>query len=137
VDSGVLNGRLMTVFGWPLHVGADFNPRSLRNFPMQANGAEMLRLATCYATEDGLQIGALVHDAMLVIAPLERLESDIECARNCMARASRDVLDGFELRTEATVICFPDRYQDPRGVQMWRRVLELATTWETAQQGAA
>jgi hypothetical protein len=29
-----------TVFGWTLHIGDDSNPRSVRNFPMQANGAE-------------------------------------------------------------------------------------------------
>ena len=37
-------GSLHTVFGWHVHVGEKSNPRSLRNFPMQANGAEMMRL---------------------------------------------------------------------------------------------
>ena len=45
VDKAMLTGSLHTVFGWHLHVGEKPNPRSLRNFPMQANGAEMLRLA--------------------------------------------------------------------------------------------
>src|SRR5215467_7199288 len=45
VDHAMLNGELHTVFGWTIHVGPRANPRSLRNFPMQANGAEMLRLA--------------------------------------------------------------------------------------------
>src|SRR3954464_13305113 len=57
-------------FGWPLHVGAAFNPRSLANFPMQANGAEMLRLACCLATERGIRVCAPVHDALLIEAPL-------------------------------------------------------------------
>ena len=47
VDAGQLGGRLTTVFGWQLHVGPKARPTSLRNFPMQANGAEMLRLACC------------------------------------------------------------------------------------------
>src|SRR5262245_10928354 len=50
LDTAVLTGKLHTVFGWQIHVGADTNPRALRNFPMQANGAEMLRLACCIAT---------------------------------------------------------------------------------------
>ena len=53
VSSAVLTGGISTVFGWRLNVGADFNPRSLMNFPMQANGAEMLRLACCLADEFG------------------------------------------------------------------------------------
>ena len=45
VDYAMLYGYLHTVFGWTIHIGSEANPRSLRNFPMQANGAEMLRLA--------------------------------------------------------------------------------------------
>ena len=37
-----------TVFGWRVRVPAVPNARSLRNFPMQANGAEMLRLAVAW-----------------------------------------------------------------------------------------
>jgi hypothetical protein len=66
VDSAVLHGSLQTVFGWRIHVVAGFNARSLRNFPMQANGAEMLRLACCLATERGVEICAPVHDAVTV-----------------------------------------------------------------------
>src|SRR5262249_30715463 len=44
-DFAMLRGYLETVFGWRVHVGKDANPRSLRNFPLQANGAEILRLA--------------------------------------------------------------------------------------------
>ena len=43
----MLHGSLHTVFGWHAH-RRDTNPRSLRNFPMQANGAEMLRLAAAW-----------------------------------------------------------------------------------------
>jgi hypothetical protein len=43
LNHAMLHGSLHTVFGWTVHVGEEPNPRSLRNFPMQANGAEMLR----------------------------------------------------------------------------------------------
>ena len=43
VDHAMLHGSLHAVFGWHVHVGENPNPRSLRNFPMQANGAEMMR----------------------------------------------------------------------------------------------
>src|SRR5262245_66690632 len=62
VDTAMLTGSLHTVFGWQVHVGENSNPRSLRNFPMQANGAEMLRLACCLATERGIELVAAVPD---------------------------------------------------------------------------
>jgi hypothetical protein len=41
----MLGGKLQTVFGWVLRTGPGPNPLSLRNFPVQANAAEVLRLA--------------------------------------------------------------------------------------------
>ena len=35
-------------FGWQIHTRDEINDRSLRNFPMQANGAEMLRIACIF-----------------------------------------------------------------------------------------
>jgi hypothetical protein len=127
VNHAMLYGRLHTVFGWHIHVDENPNPRSLRNFSMQANGAEMLRLACCLATECGIEVCAPVHDAVLICAPLDRLEDDIASMRAAMAEASKIVLAGFELRTDAKSIRYPDRYQDPRGTEMWNRVIELIT----------
>jgi hypothetical protein len=125
VDHALIHGSIHTVFGWRLRIAASPNPRSLRNFPMQGNGAEMLRLACCLATERGIEICAPVHDAVLICAPLDRLEHDTAAMRAAMAEASRIVLDGFELRTDVMRVCHPDRFQDPRGERMWRQVMEL------------
>jgi hypothetical protein len=64
---------------------------------MQANGAEMLRLACCLATERGVEVCAPIHDAVLIIAPDGEIEDSIATARAAMAEASRTVLGGFEL----------------------------------------
>jgi DNA polymerase-1 len=128
VDYAMLTGKLHTVFGWDVHVGENPNPRSLRNFPCQANGSELLRLACCLATERGIEVCAPVHDAVLICAPLERLEEDIARMQTAMVEASRIVLNGFELRTECTdqsVVRYPDRYMDSRGKIMWDRVMTL------------
>jgi hypothetical protein len=137
VDHAMARGALHTVFGWTVHVGADApkkpdrnhiasaNPRSLRNFPMQANGAEMLRLACCLATERGIEVCAPVHDAVLICAPLDRLDADIAGMRAAMAEASRIVLNGFELGTDVAIVRYPDRYSDKRGVKMWNEVTSL------------
>jgi hypothetical protein len=134
LDHAMLHGSLHTVFGWRVHVGEISNPRSLRNFPMQANGAEMLRLACCLGVERGIQICAPVHDAVLICAPEQDVDADVETMRAAMAEASRIVLGGFELGTDVKVTRWPDRYADERGAIMWSRVMGLigedSRTWE-------
>jgi len=125
VDHAMLLGRLHTVFGWQVHRGSNPNPRSFRNFPMQANGAEMLRLACCYATEAGIEVCAPVHDALLIEAQATDIVAAVYQTQEAMARASAAVLGGFRLRSEAKVVVHPDRYDDERGRVMWSQVTAL------------
>jgi hypothetical protein len=124
-DFAMLHGYLETAFGWRVHVGPDANPRSLRNFPMQANGAEMMRLACCLATERGLAVCCPVHDALLVEGPADRIADVAAEARRAMREASELVLPGFPLRADAKVVRHPDRYLDERGRRMWETVWGL------------
>jgi hypothetical protein len=127
VDHAVLVGHLHTVFGWQVHCGPEANPRGFRNYPMQANGADMLRLACCLATERGVWVCAPVHDALLIEAPAGEIERAVATTEAAMREASALVLGGFTLRSdpEPKVIYHPDRYTDPRGEQMWRTVMDL------------
>jgi DNA polymerase I-like protein with 3'-5' exonuclease and polymerase domains len=122
VDFASLYGKLWSTFGWTVRITKDFNPRFLRNFPMQSNGAEMLRLACCFAVERGVRLCAPIHDAILIEAPIDQLEEHVIIAQQAMADASAAVLNGFRLRTEAKTIRYPDRYMDKRGVKMWNTV---------------
>jgi hypothetical protein len=125
VDHAMLRGQLHTVFGWTLRVTDAANARSLRNYPMQGNGAEMLRLACILATERGVAVVAPIHDALLIEAPLDELDQVVAETQAAMAAASRIVLTGFELRSDVKLIRYPDRYQDGRGRRMWELVQEL------------
>ena len=125
VDHAMLFRRLHTVFGWNLFVGPDANPRSLANFPCQANGAEMLRLACCLIVERGIQLLAPIHDAVMVEGPADEIDAVVAETQAAMCEAGRIVLDGFELRTDADVVVYPDRYEDERGVVMWGRVNDI------------
>jgi DNA polymerase I len=125
VDDAILKGSIRTVFGWQMRVTAEFNPRSLRNFPMQGNAAEMMRLACCLATEGASRSARQIHDAVMIMAPLERLDDDVAAMQVAMGEASRVVLEGYELETDVKVVRYPDRYMDPRGEVMWRRVMQL------------
>jgi len=135
VDHAKLTGKLHTCFGWALHGCCDANPRSLRNYQMQAHGAEMLRLACCLATERGVEVCAPVHDALLIVAPINEIEAAITVTRAAMAEASHIVLDGFEVRTEAKVTRYPKRFTDKRGTRMWNEVTQLIEEAEAVEAG--
>jgi DNA polymerase I len=104
---------------------------------MQANGAEMLRLACCLVTERGIEVCAPIHDALLIAAPLSRLDHDIAVTRAAMAEASVTVLAGFELKTDVSIVRFPDRYCDQRGAVMWDRVWKIIAEMDGMAQLAA
>ncbi len=125
VDHAMLHGKLWTVFGWTVHTGTNPNPRFLRNFLMQGNGAEMLRLACCMLVEAGIKVCAPVHDAVLIEAPLEVLPETIRQSQQILSDTSAIVLDGFHLRSDADIYRYPERYMDDRGKQMWQTVTNI------------
>jgi hypothetical protein len=137
VDHAMLYGRIWTVFGWTLHTGPEVNVRSLRNFPVQANGAEMLRLACCLATERGIRVCAPVHDALLIEAPLTEIEASVAATQAAMVEASTVVLSGFALRSDAQIVRYPDRYIDERGRRMWDAVLDVVSELQEATSFAS
>jgi DNA polymerase I len=126
--------KLHTVFGWTVRPDPERpNPRSLRNFPLQANGAEMLRLACCLATERGVQVIAPIHDALMIESSIENLPEQIALAKAAMSEASRFVLGGFELRVKGKIVQYPDRFTESRGEKMWNTVLRLVEKVEAKQ----
>jgi DNA polymerase-1 len=124
IGRATVSKRIHTGFGWSRHVGSKVAPTVIQNFPIQATGAEMLRLACCFVTEAGINVCAPVHDALCVEAPDEELEEVVEATRSAMARASRIVLGGVEVATDAEMVRWPNRYADARGRLMWSRAME-------------
>jgi len=121
----LLTGRLQTVFGWRVSVGPDANPRFLRNFPVQANGAEMLRLACCLVTEAGISVCATLHDALLIEAPLSMLDAAIAKTEQAMSEASEIVLHRFRLRTAVQTVPYPETLGDPKDRAIWAFIDEV------------
>ncbi len=122
---GLLQRQLQSVFGWMIAISADANTRFLRNFPMQANGAEMLRLACCLVTESRVRVCFPLHDALLIEAPLDNLDVAVATTEQLMGEASQLVLDGFALRTKAKLIVHPQRLSDGRGQSIWRAIEQV------------
>lgn len=122
-DFAQLHGRICTRYGWGLHFTLRTKDRSVRNFPCQANGAEMMRLAAIYATSAGIKVCAPVHDAFLIEAPEPEIVKEVTRMQACMARASAGVLSGFELKTEVDIVRYPERFG--RGNAMWDLAMEF------------
>jgi DNA polymerase-1 len=59
----------------------------------------------------------------------------LEATRAAMAEASRVVLDGLEVGTDVDVVEWPNRYADPRGRVMWKRVTEILDRGQQGQAG--
>jgi DNA polymerase-1 len=125
-DAGIQARELFTVFGWRMRVRRDANERTLRNYPMQGNGAEMLRLACIYAIQRDVPIIAPVHDAILIEAPRDSVAEVTAAMVECMKDASRVVLGGPTVRVDVKdPLFYPDRYIDGRGEALWANTLRL------------
>jgi len=120
-----LGGKLWTNYGWQIKADRVVKDRSIRNFPMQAHGSEMLRIACILMASENIHICCTIHDAVLIEAPSQEIRSTVQRAQELMAEASRLVLYGFALGTDVNEIQSPCRYMDDRGIAMWNLVMPL------------
>jgi DNA polymerase I-like protein with 3'-5' exonuclease and polymerase domains len=129
-DYAQIYGQLTATFGWKLHFDQGTKIRTLRNFPMQANGAEMMRSACVFAASAGVTLVAPIHDALCIEADENEIDHAVWLTQKAMRKASELVLEGFELRTEKLVIRYPDKFPETRGAAIWGWVLDQCKTFE-------
>lgn len=124
---GLLGLRLETCFGWPIQVEAGtVKANTFLNWPMQAHGAEMMRVACILAVERGLKLCAPIHDALLIESSNDQIETDVRKLKECMSEASEGVLGtGKICRVDAEIVKYPDRYMDEQGQEMWDKIMML------------
>jgi DNA polymerase-1 len=127
-----ITGGMCTPLGWRMPVDAETSSTALSNFPMQAACADIMRLAATFMVDEGLALCATVHDAVLIEAPIERINTDVEVARSCWRRASEIVLGDFGLDADSKIVCYPDVYHDEDGEEMWTRLLNILDELELA-----
>jgi len=129
IVTALFSGVMTTKFGWRRQILTGPNVRSIQNWPVQSHAAEMMRAAAIAATEVGLGICCPIHNAFLLQAPLDKLETDIAALRAIMSAAGAAVI-GTSVETEVKIIKPPARYMDERGAEMWTRVMALLDTVE-------
>src|SRR5262249_43174031 len=125
-DLAMIRGYIRTSLGWQMHVRSDTNPRTIRNFPMQATGSDIMRLACCLATEAGIMVCAPVHDCLVIEAAIEEIDETVRQTQAIMQRAGEIILRGFKLRTDTVIVCHPDCYVvNKSSAEMWQTILRL------------
>jgi hypothetical protein len=127
---------IVCTLGWSLTAtGRPGEERTFLNFPMQANGAELMRLVIIRAGAAGLRLIGCAHDSFLIEDTIERIEASVAKLQEIMRKASRDLFGGFELRADCKpdrdIVRHPDRFVDKReledGMRHWNRLMALIT----------
>jgi hypothetical protein len=130
LDHAGLDLEVSTPFGWVMQCPPGINPRTVRNFPIQSTGSEILHVACMLAERRNLQIVAPVHDAIMVQASIKDAEKASATLDRVMRDAAALVLRGYELPTDKQPILPGERYFDDRGKAMWDTVSKLLTRRE-------
>ena len=136
VQRAMLERKMESVFGWPLHISTSPNRRTLYNFPMQSGGSEMLRLAAWWLCEAGIVPCMLVHDGILLeVEDQEQIAQAIEIMR----KAGAAVCDGFELGVDIDQrLEGGARYRDKRPIaqKMWDTIMRVLETVKAIPRSA-
>jgi DNA polymerase family A len=117
--------------GWSLTAsGHPGEERTFLNFPMQANGAELMRLV--FARAGDLPIIGCAHDSFILEDRADRIEQTVWRMQEIVRAASRDLLGGFELRADCKqedITLYPNRFIDKReredGMRHWNWLMRL------------
>ena len=130
LDYAGLNLEIGTPFGWWMQCPSGINPRTVRNFPMQSAGSEILHVACVLAERRGIEVVAPVHDAIMAECPADQVEELSAALDQVMGDAAAIVLRGYRLPTDRKIIRPGERYVDDRGEAMWNTVTGLLTELE-------
>jgi hypothetical protein len=97
----------------------------------------MMRLASCYAIENGVELVAPVHDGFLIHSPTDQIDEMVSRMCSAMAKASKIILRGFELRVGTDVFRYPERFVDEdRAEPLWSTIMRLLEECEDARAAA-
>jgi hypothetical protein len=124
-DYAGLNLEIGTPLGWWMQCPSGMNPRTIRNFPMQSTGSEILHVTCVLAERRGIEVVAPVHDAIMAECPADRAEEISVALDQVMGDAAALMLRGYRLPTDCQIIKPGERYFDDRGKAMWDTVTGL------------
>jgi DNA polymerase I-like protein with 3'-5' exonuclease and polymerase domains len=112
-------GELVARDGWRCGINTRSSIFTARNWLVQTNAAAVFRYAGLLMRSLHLPVIALVHDAVLLEADLNRVDRVQALAIECLERASRRFLHGLTLRVDPKRILPGERFTDGRGERTW------------------
>jgi hypothetical protein len=133
LDHAGLDLEIGTQFGWYMQCPPGINPRTVRNFPIQSTGSEILHVDCILAERRGIELVAPIHDALLAEGPLSEAEDLSHSLDQLMGDAAAVVLRGYRLPTDHQIVKPGEHYQDERGAAMWATVTRLVAKLEREQ----
>jgi DNA polymerase-1 len=86
----------------------------------------MMRIASILAVERDIKLCNPVHDALLIEARSDQIDSEVVRLKECMSEASQAFLGaGKVCRIDAVIIRHPVCCMDEHGHQMWDQIINL------------
>jgi DNA polymerase I len=122
--SAIEKGLIRTRFGWQMHITGQTTRNTMLNWPIQAAGADVLRLAIISLVRNGIRVAAPVHDAVLTVCHEDEIEKHTTTVKRIMENAAR-VGIGWPIPVDCKVVKWPYRYADSRGTEMFQTIVEL------------
>jgi hypothetical protein len=125
LDHAGLRLEIGTPFGWYMQCPSGTNPRTIRNFPIQSTGSEILHVLCILAERRGIELVASIHDAVLAEGNFDQAEDLSHALDQLMGDAAAVVLRGYRLPTDFQIVRPGKCYFDERGEAMWNTVIKL------------
>jgi DNA polymerase I-like protein with 3'-5' exonuclease and polymerase domains len=110
IKLAAINGKMTTVYGWQRYltgkakIGKDGKLKSIKNsllnFPIQATGSEVLRMALIELNKNHFTVNATVHDAFLISIPINEFDERLEEAKKIMVTAAERVVGPIRVGAE-------------------------------------
>jgi DNA polymerase I len=115
-----VTSKLESRLGWRELIMPGGKPKTeIRNWPVQANSGEILRLSVLELANRGIQALATVHDSVLIQADSKDILDAAQETQAAMSAASAVLLDGYQLKTDAQIIRRGERMLDPEDRPIW------------------
>ena len=126
VETAYDSGFIRSLDGWTYFTHIDTKTTQLKNFPMQSNGAAMMREAVRRTMNTDIDLVCSLHDALYINSNLERMNNDVEKIGQLMDQASVWLL-GDEVLTnrETSIYTSAKPYSDERGKELWEYIVSM------------
>ena len=116
-------GYYQTKYGWRYWIPKIYKPNTLKNWPMQSHGSEILRRAMIAVDEAGIEISMIMHDALLIHVDRKGCAGKFRQVRQIMEQAAKDVL-GAVISVEIKIIK-KDYKLEGEPQKKWNRIMSI------------